>query len=1599
MKSLLKVHIKFILRNKCMIFSTYLLISILEFIYAIFFIILWNVVRNSKEKNKIKGFKMREDYLFYNKSFDRIKQILPQTILLVNNKTDYDSLSKFILNEIGSTVNCYMNKKDINQEYSLLIELINKNGKYRFKLYGNGISTFLNLYSEDFQKSTDLFYIQTVYKDYYNSDYNNRNYFSFLELQSLFSKYLIYKEKQMIPNIDLKINLGVNSYPDYSNYFIYNDRSFTRYLLFSFSFLLSLYTYFFNFEMINEKENKLANFLERKGISKKLYFISFFLIYLIVLTIPIIKIIIITFISIFLPRFYLLFLLNIILFIFDLFSVLLVFYILIPNKKYGFIIIKVFNLISPILGIVICFYSNSKVANVIFSFIPQINFIICTHAIIKLDLFPQASWEKIWLKANKMSYMESIIMYIIDFIFYFIIIIFSILYQESKLYFISFLKSFKQIFTKNKNAEKINNSNLNHLKIENITKTFEKINSVNNFNLDLYSNEIFCLLGENGSGKSTLLNIISGSIKPDEGDIIYNGESLIKNKLYNNQKINFVQQENLYYDYLTVKEHLELFSTINNKIVDMTKIEDLIKKINLNEKINCLLYYLSEGEKRKLNIALSLLDDSKIILLDDPTNNIDNTSKLEIWNLIKENKKDKIILLTTHSFYEAKYLGDKIGIIYNGNLVCHGTDSDLSDKNNIYINLFMKSNNIPTRYKMEEIVDMIKENINLKSDLEIKEINSQLFSIIIKSDVIKKDEEFENQEKIIYKILEYVKEKMEDFGIEDYTIASVSLENYFEKLNKNNKIFEEESIEEKIEKKDKEANFWNQMKLQLKRILLITCRNKTIYLIEFLSILFCTYSFIFIIKNVISNYYRRNLNILSILEENPIYIYENENNYLKNSYAYDLSKSITFKRIKERPTQIEHFIYLTEQNSWANIAKGSISINGRKEEDGAKFLDVHNTFIFNELNGYLFANTFLIVSSFLKNEYNIEASIFSEMEEKEEENDIILEKEQINNVICILTYFFGLLLFFSGIIYDRVKERKSGIKNFLYLNGINKWSYWISFFIVDYTKLIIISLLLIFPIYSINKIITNYFLANIFSTNLSLLIFIYFISSFFSKEDSGTKFLFLFALITISFVNLKIVYEIDYNFSIFYLTPISFMIFSFWRILKFAPNKSNDYIIQFSNIIFYGGLLILLESGYFNKFIQCLKCKKNKKELNKSHRRISSEKNNYLIIVKKQNINNEIINSNDNFIESKSIKIHNPKNDINQKTIEIEGLLKIFNFGCCRRKVNCLEIKEDISLAYNEKLGIIGNNGSGRTMIFKSIINEISYDKGTIHLFGYDSRKDFGKIKSKIGYCPQINIEFDSMKVKEIIQFFLDLKSQKITAKFLCQKFCLQNYLDIDYNNLSFGNKRKLFLLISLINYPELLLLDNPFNSVDDISKKIIIKYLNKLFEDNSYNCNILMSTNSLEEINKLCDKKIFLNYEKDNNAKSDFENREIYKLLIKFNDSFISNEEISNQKIQETLTKISIIVEGFDDYKNYFLDNVRLEPYLNKLVDIINKIIENINYIKLNKIGKDLSFEFNIEFIQKRIVYTKLINIAKNKSNLISEFKVLNINKLNILT
>ena len=90
--------------------------------------------------------------------------------------------------------------------------------------------------------------------------------------------------------------------------------------------------------------------------------------------------------------------------------------------------------------------------------------------------------------------------------------------------------------------------------------------------------------------------------------------------------------------------------------------------------------FLSDGQKRKLSIALALIGNSKIVLLDEPTSGLDVFSRRKLWDFLKGYKKDKIIILTTHSLEEAEYLGDRIGIMTNGSYICSGTSSFLKSK-------------------------------------------------------------------------------------------------------------------------------------------------------------------------------------------------------------------------------------------------------------------------------------------------------------------------------------------------------------------------------------------------------------------------------------------------------------------------------------------------------------------------------------------------------------------------------------------------------------------------------------------------------------------------------------------------------------------------------------------------------------------------------------------------------------------------------------------------------------------------------------------------------------------------------------------------------
>lgn len=206
------------------------------------------------------------------------------------------------------------------------------------------------------------------------------------------------------------------------------------------------------------------------------------------------------------------------------------------------------------------------------------------------------------------------------------------------------------------------------LELQNIKKSFSLSQSrtscvLNNINFFFPKNGLFFVLGKSGSGKSTLLNIISGILKPDEGDVIYNGKSLSsfskKEKvdyLRNDVSI-FFQNYNLFDD-LTVEENLKVALSIKGED-DKEKIDNLLKTYDLIDKKKQKVKLLSGGEKQRVSFIRSIINDPKILLCDEPTGALDEKNSLKIFEYLKSISKKILVICVTHNL-------DLFNLYYDG---------------------------------------------------------------------------------------------------------------------------------------------------------------------------------------------------------------------------------------------------------------------------------------------------------------------------------------------------------------------------------------------------------------------------------------------------------------------------------------------------------------------------------------------------------------------------------------------------------------------------------------------------------------------------------------------------------------------------------------------------------------------------------------------------------------------------------------------------------------------------------------------------------------------------------------------------------------------
>jgi ABC-2 type transport system ATP-binding protein len=216
------------------------------------------------------------------------------------------------------------------------------------------------------------------------------------------------------------------------------------------------------------------------------------------------------------------------------------------------------------------------------------------------------------------------------------------------------------------------------ISVKNLVKQYGSFEAVKGISFEVQEGEIFGLLGPNGAGKSTTLEIMETLRLKTSGEVLIGGYDIDKDPNIIKQMIGVQLQTSGFYPALKLVEIIELFAGLYNRKV---KPMELLKKVNLEEKATAVFKSLSGGQKQRFSIATTLINDPKIIFLDEPTTGLDPQARRNLWELIKEIRlQGTTIVITTHYMDEAEILCDRVAIMDAGKLISLDSPNRLIDQ-------------------------------------------------------------------------------------------------------------------------------------------------------------------------------------------------------------------------------------------------------------------------------------------------------------------------------------------------------------------------------------------------------------------------------------------------------------------------------------------------------------------------------------------------------------------------------------------------------------------------------------------------------------------------------------------------------------------------------------------------------------------------------------------------------------------------------------------------------------------------------------------------------------------------------------------------------
>ena len=214
----------------------------------------------------------------------------------------------------------------------------------------------------------------------------------------------------------------------------------------------------------------------------------------------------------------------------------------------------------------------------------------------------------------------------------------------------------------------------------NLTKRFGDFTAVDDMNIRI-TNGVYGLLGANGAGKTTLMRMICTLLTPTSGQILCDGKDIQKMEGEYRNLLGYLPQEFGFYPEFSVKDYLLYIASLKGirPVVAKKRVKELLEQVGLSKAANKKMKKLSGGMKRRVGIAQAILNNPKILILDEPTAGLDPTERVRFRNLISELSEERIVILSTHIVSDVEYIANEIWLMKNGRLVQQGSLNDVLD--------------------------------------------------------------------------------------------------------------------------------------------------------------------------------------------------------------------------------------------------------------------------------------------------------------------------------------------------------------------------------------------------------------------------------------------------------------------------------------------------------------------------------------------------------------------------------------------------------------------------------------------------------------------------------------------------------------------------------------------------------------------------------------------------------------------------------------------------------------------------------------------------------------------------------------------------------